>query len=262
MTKPCINRSKISTAQWTTVVGVLKRIDAQLAAKIIKDGKVTDKEINWLLDRNNNQYVDYKDFKSFNNPLFAQIKGILRTHKFSAYSLWKPSASKLSRLSRLRPHGRIYVKITTIPKQFWSDRDFVLFAVKQDGEALMFAHATFKKDKEIVKAAVKENGWPFTYADPALKKDRAFVLDLAKLHSAVLTYADASLFKDRKFILAAITRNRRAFFAIPYTSKFRKDRGVVLAAVRQNGFALGYADATFKKDNVIVLAALKQNCLA
>ena len=58
-----------------------------------------------------------------------------------------------------------------IPKEFWSDKDFVLEAVKKKGLALQFAHESLKKDKSIVLEAVKQNGFALEFADESLKKD-------------------------------------------------------------------------------------------
>lgn len=44
-------------------------------------------------------------------------------------------------------------------------------AVKQNGEALIFASDELKNDKEVVMAAVKQNGEALKYASRRLKGD-------------------------------------------------------------------------------------------
>jgi len=41
--------------------------------------------------------------------------------------------------------------------------------------------------------------------------------------------------------------------------KLKKDRRIVLEAVKQNGLALQYADESLKRDKEVVIEAVKQN---
>ena len=66
---------------------------------------------------------------------------------------------------------------------------------------------------------------------------------------------DDSLKKDKEIVLAAVKQDGSVLeFA---DDIFKKDKEIVLAAVKQDGGALQYADDIFKKDKEIVLEAVK-----
>ncbi|MCK4852595.1 MAG: DUF4116 domain-containing protein, partial [Candidatus Omnitrophica bacterium] len=207
MTTSIVKKNQMKRAEWTAFVDVLRRVDARKASAIIKDDKVTDAEINKLLDRNADGKVRYQDFSSLTNPLFKQIKGVLKKHRFSAYRLWKPSTGNLP----------------GVPGQFWADKDFVFAAMKQDPGLLKYAV------KGIVLAVVKKDGRMLQYASAVFKKDKEVVLAaVGSPFYEALAYADATLRNDRKFILAAVKRNGKS---LQYASAvFKKDKEVVLAA--------------------------------
>ena len=63
--------------------------------------------------------------------------------------------------------------------------------------------------------------------------------------------------KDRDEVMAAVKEDGSALqFA---DESLKKDKEIVLAAVKQDGFALQYADKSLKKDNEVVMAAIKQD---
>ena len=250
MTTPIIKKSQMKPAEWTSLVDVLRRVDVRKAAAIVQDNKVTDKEMNKLLDRNSDGKVTYQDFSSIQNILFSQVKDKLQKYKFRASRLWGPL------------HIYQFVNYTRIPKQFWSDRDFVLAAVKQDGDALKYAAASLKKDKGIVLAAVKRGtlsgfSLAFWYADASLRRDKEFVLAAVKEDGSALEYAHKKLKRNRKIVLTAIEQDGTA---LRYAAaSLRRDKKIVLTAVKQNGWALQYAAASLRRDKKILLAAVKQS---
>lgn len=68
------------------------------------------------------------------------------------------------------------------------------------------------------------------------------------------------LLSDRDFVLAAVKQNGMALhYADP---KFKKDKSVVLAAVNQNTMAIEYMDPSLKADREIALAWVKQEVWA
>ena len=73
------------------------------------------------------------------------------------------------------------------------DREIVLEAVKQNGNALRYVSAALKDDREIVLEAVKQNGEALYCASAALKDDREFMLEAVKQNGRALQYASAKL---------------------------------------------------------------------
>ena len=110
-----------------------------------------------------------------------------------------------------------------------ADRQVVLAAVKQFGNALEYASKELRADREIVLAAVKRNGWALRFASKELRADRQFVLAAVKAGGDALQFASVEL---------------------------RADREVVLAAVAQRGDALRFASEELRTDGEITIAAV------
>ena len=94
-------------------------------------------------------------------------------------------------------------------------------------------------------------------------KDRDEVLAAVKEdglkndNSYALRSAHKSLKKDKEIVLAAVKQNGWALF---YAHKsLKNDKEIVMEAVKQHGLALESVDESLKKDKEIVMAAVKQN---
>ncbi|EFC44500.1 predicted protein [Naegleria gruberi] len=164
---------------------------------------------------------------------------------------------------------------------FRSDRQFILEAVKQNGLAYITIAEKLKKeielnaikqdgvklsdismniDREIVIQAIR-NGLPFKNTNHSLFKNREIVLEATKKNVKALDFIDDSLKYNTDFILEAIESNGEALrlFTNFAFSNFEQTRDIVLKAVKQNGYALDYANESFKRDRELVLEAIKQN---
>ena len=62
----------------------------------------------------------------------------------------------------------------------WSNFDFVLNKVKQDGIVLEFASERLKDNEEIVKEAVKQYGLALEYASEELQNNEEIVMEAVK----------------------------------------------------------------------------------
>ncbi len=124
------------------------------------------------------------------------------------------------------------------------------------GSSVFDINKSLKKEREVVLAAIQQNGNAFRYADTSLKKDREFVLAAVKQNGWAFAKVNESFTKDREIVLAAVQQDGRV---LQFADKsFKKDQAIVLAAVQQNGEALIYADESLKKDRDIVLAAVQE----
>jgi len=164
-----------------------------------------------------------------------------------------------------------------------NDKDTVLAAVKGKGLCLKFASDELRADKDVVLAAVQSRGLALEFADPKFKRDREVLLAAVKRHGHALQFADQAFKGDKAFLLAALTaddpaeadaeenaaKRRRltnepanqyrtlAASALEHASfPLRRDRDVVLAAVRLDGTSLKHADVELRRDREIVLAAV------
>ena len=93
-----------------------------------------------------------------------------------------------------------------------------------------------------------------------LRGVKSFMSRIVEHSGDALEYAGPKLKKDREIVLAAV---KQQGYALKYADpELKKDREIVLAAVKQNGTLLYYADPELQKDREIVLAAVTQIGLA
>ena len=141
-----------------------------------------------------------------------------------------------------------------------NDRDFVLEAVKLNGQALEFAPDEFRNDPEIVKTAMVNNRFepslPFLYASNRLRMDKEFVIEAVNIDGLALEFTSEELKDDLDVVMAAVANTGAALqFA---SEDLHDDRNVVLAAVRNDGFALDFASEDLQDDMYVVEVATRQ----
>lgn len=95
-----------------------------------------------------------------------------------------------------------------IPKEFWSDKDFVLKAVKKKSSSINYADDTMKKNREVVLAAIKNDtsGYYIDYLDKSFIEDKKFVLEALKYNKNFLC-----LFRDYKEIIEKLIEDNEIF---------------------------------------------------
>lgn len=120
-------------------------------------------------------------------------------------------------------------KLLQDPKSGVIDRELILAAVEQNGEALAHVPEACKADKEIVLAAVCESGFALGYASPELRADREVVLAAVELDGSALCFASRELREDREVVLAAIEEDGYALKFVK-SQAIRAERAVVEVA--------------------------------
>jgi hypothetical protein len=105
--------------------------------------------------------------------------------------------------------GSLCSSFSVINRKMWNDRDFVLFAAKVDGLALMYANDEVCGDKEVVVAAVQRNSLVFLFASPKLQADKEVVLAAVRYSDFALKYASPELQVDEDVIAAASSGNSK-----------------------------------------------------
>lgn len=172
-----------------------------------------------------------------------------------------------------------------VPAWCWTNKEFVLTAVRNDGRALEYASEELRNDQEVVLEAVRRSGWVLMFASKELQNDRKVVLAAVHQDGEALEYASEWLKGDSKIVLTAVRNHGRALqhasismrddqkvvltavcqdgLALMFASeRLRDDRKVVLAAVHQAGAALLYASEGLSNDRTVVLEAVSQNGIA
>ena len=69
------------------------------------------------------------------------------------------------------------------------------------------------------------------------------------------------MFMDKKEALKIVKKYKWGWELEKLPDKFKKDKEVVLAAVKKNGFTLEHVDNSLKKDREVVLAAVKRDAV-
>jgi len=142
-------------------------------------------------------------------------------------------------------------------KENWSDKEYVLDRVKNDGRALQYASEELRANKEIVLAAIKKAeypGWALKYASEELRANKEILLEAVKNDGEALNFASEELRANKEIVLAAVNVNGDV---LEYASKeLQADKEVVLCAIKECGYALNFASEEFQADKDIVMMAI------
>jgi len=115
-----------------------------------------------------------------------------------------------------------------------SNKNFIIKAVKLNGNIIQQVTNNFKKDKDVFLSAVQKNGYCLYYADDNLKKDKDVVMAAISNYSSALQHADETLKKDREIVLTAI-KNHTGWDYIDYLDQsFIEDKDFVIEAISLN----------------------------
>ena len=87
-----------------------------------------------------------------------------------------------------------------VPKELWSDEEFVFHACHWNGFNFKYADPALKSSKKFVLKIIKYWGYSFEYADCNLKKDKKFILEGVLFNASIIKYADSILQNDKDFI--------------------------------------------------------------
>lgn len=139
-------------------------------------------------------------------------------------------------------------------RQLSENKEFVLAAVKNNGQALEFA-PSLQEDKEVVMAAVRNDGSAIQFACASLQKDKDLLLASVKNNIYAL-YTYRELQHDKDIFMAAVPIGYSLQFA---SNALRNDKEFILSLVKKNGMALEFASFALKQDKDIIYAALTQN---
>ena len=99
---------------------------------------------------------DDEDDPRYNWP--CSLTEVPRRNRFSALRVFRLDASDAGRLLYFEPQRRFAFSL-------WRNKAFVLAAVTQDGDSLMFADESFRSDRDVVLAAVTQDGESLMHAD-------------------------------------------------------------------------------------------------
>ena len=133
-----------------------------------------------------------------------------------------------------------------------ADRELVLEAVRQNGNAIRHASRELWVDREVVLEAVRQNGNTLrfvTEVDYKLKEDREVVLAAV----AAQGYWEEELGRNGRVVPNSTPEFNNALRYASY--ELRADREVVLAAVQAHGLAILDASKELQRDPEVFRAA-------
>ena len=227
-------------------------IDSLILLKLTKYDFITivfnQKKDMYCLDNKNGKYILDDIYKKDN--YFKLLKIIIFHYENKSYDIIKNSLYKEIVIKAIEKDRQALAYTT-----FCNDKEVVLAAVTQDGNALRYADESLKNNKEIVLAAVMQDGAALWNASSSLKNDKEVVLHAVKNDGMSLFFSSIDLKNDKEVVLADVMENGSA---LCYASSLLKNnKEVVLHAVRKDGSALFFSSIDLQNDKEVILEAIK-----
>ena len=156
-----------------------------------------------------------------------------------------------------------------IPKEFWSDKDFVLEAVKKNGSNIDYADLILKNNKEIAISAIKQDSFAIDYIGEEIKKDRDVLLEIiAQKGADSIKLLDEKYKSDKELILKLLNCKKNSFLSslddgeepdpIKFMSEeFLKDEQILDAAIQNEWLKLDKVDSQLITKNIAKTAMIK-----
>ncbi len=98
------------------------------------------------------------------------------------------------------------------PVQTKEEKDVVLEAVLNAGEAIQFADPKLKLDKEITLAAIKQSAYAFEHVDDKFKANKEIVETAISSDGYMLEHANKKFKKDKVVVLKALETSNLSNF--------------------------------------------------
>lgn len=118
--------------------------------------------------------------------------------------------------------------------KFMADRHVTLIAAKTYGNLLGNVLATvWRTDREIVLMAVNQNGEAVRYAAGRARSDREILLAAVRQNANALYYIDEDIVSgDREIVMEAVSKDGATLSYVSKDSKLRKDIEIIFAALK------------------------------
>jgi hypothetical protein len=139
------------------------------------------------------------------------------------------------------------------PESIKYNKNFMLHAVKEDGDCLEHTSDELKNDKEIALLAVQNGSSALEHISINLKKEKDVVL-VALQNENSLEYASDDLKNDKEVVLVALQNGNSLEYA---SDDLKNDKDVVLTAIKNNSRDLEYASDELKSDTSFAISVIK-----
>lgn len=166
--------------------------------------------------------------------------------------------------------GREHYSPESVDKEFLTDKDFLLEAVKLNGEILTAAPKSLQCDREILLTAAANSDYTLTWEiklSKELLSDYEFMLRLVAIDGMFLRQwcfgRGYSPFTDeeKRLILTAVAQNYEAFDDVNLCGclDYCQDKEFALQLVNVNSKILRFFGKAFRSDKDIILKAVRYN---
>ena len=164
--------------------------------------------------------------------------------------------SKEEIIKGLSGYGYMGYDESFVLKPFTVLKEYMLPAVKINGDALKNASKELQNDEEVVLAAVSNRGSALEYASAQMKSNKTIVLAAVKEKGYALEFASENLKGDYEVVLTAVAGWGRA---LKYAKRGLNDNETIVnAAIKNDPLAIVYATSRYKRKRENILKAIKE----
>lgn len=143
------------------------------------------------------------------------------------------------------------IKIENISSEKFTDKNYVLSAIKYSSKALKYADDKFKRDREVVLKAVGYFGDAIFYADEKFRDNKEIMLT-AISNQGYDNYASCG---KQAYSLRHKALERHGLLFKIASSRLRNDKEVILAAINANPLVIQYVPKILKNNIEIIKVA-------
>jgi len=146
------------------------------------------------------------------------------------------------------------IKIENISFEKFTDKNYVLSAIKYSSKALKYADNKFKRDRKVVLKAVDYFGDAIFYADEKFRDDKEIMLT-AISNQRYDNYASCG--KQANYLRRKASERHGLLFKIA-SSRLQNDKEVILTAINANPLVIQFIPELLRNNIEIVNVALKK----
>ena len=139
-----------------------------------------------------------------------------------------------------------------ISKILRCDEEFMLRAIRTDGEAFLYAGDKLKDDRNFIIKSVKTNSVVFKFLDDGYRNDKEIAYMVIKCNPEMFKYAGEKIFNSFEY-------TREMMKEEPYIFKYINDDfrdALTLEAVKVDGRLFRYASDRYKDNEDVTLQAM------
>eukprot|EP00913_Durusdinium_trenchii_P014108 g13242.t1 len=132
------------------------------------------------------------------SPVWCRATGSSPTKHVRRAALLARVTARSSALAGLDDLDRKKREVALAAERFKNDKEVVLAAVANSGQALKYVGKALQSDRDVVSAAIQQNGLALHFASPRMRCDKELVLEACERDgSALLFAADGVLLQHR-----------------------------------------------------------------